>query len=346
MTRRTQHPKPAALPPLKTNSNELFTVASSVGPRKVVSNPKKEKKLSKKVSNLIQPLTSPHKSPHVHSILQGPQYPVIWNSIFTSPSMLSSKLVYSISQGLEYHGIRIRTSTSALSMSSPKLVYLVSQGHQYPGIWISISNSTESVAMMKVCSDCNPSDGITKPTSLNQVQQILSYSFGPTNDGRVLILDAAMCTWGNFYLPSGSGRDAKAKREEYCSLIIPQLMVNRLAHGAAGGDFNSIISMLDSVKNPQVKMSPSCRNLVQSFSWSDSYRKLHPKTAQFSRYQSADGNGATRIDRSYHWGEFEAAECQYHSISFSDHLSLRVTYVLPNLLARNLAPQIKYLPRL
>ena len=53
-------------------------------------------------------------------------------------------------------------------------------GLQYPGIWISISNPTKSVAMMKVCSDCNPSDGITKPISLNQVQQILSYSSGPT----------------------------------------------------------------------------------------------------------------------------------------------------------------------
>ena len=129
----------------------------------------------------MQPLTSPHKSPHTHSISQGPQYPVIWNSISTSPlSMLSSKLVCSISQGLKYHGIGIRTSTSALSTSSPKLVYLVSQGHQYPVIWISIPNPTESVAMMKVCSDCNPSDGITKSISLNQVQQILSYSFGPT----------------------------------------------------------------------------------------------------------------------------------------------------------------------
>ena len=118
-------------------------------------------------------------------------------------------------------------------------------------------------------------------------------------------------------------------------------MVNRLAHGAAGGDFNSIISPIDSVKNPQIKMSPSCRNLVQAFEWSDSYRKLHPGTIQFSRYQGGDGDGATRLDRSYHWGDLEAAECQYHSISFSDHLSLRVSYILPNFLARNLAPQIK-----
>ena len=40
-------------------------------------------------------------------------------------------------------------------------------------------------------------------------------------------------------------------------------------------------------------------------------------------------------------GDFRVSECQYHSISFSDQLSLRVSYALPNMLARNLAPQIK-----
>ena len=88
-------------------------------------------------------------------------------------------------------------------------------------------------------------------------------------------------------------------------------------------------------------MSPSCRNLVNAFTWTDSYRKLNPRINKFSRYQDADGAGATRIDRSYHWGNIEAAESQYHSISFSDHLSLRVSYVLPYKLYRNLAPQIK-----
>ena len=101
------------------------------------------------------------------------------------------------------------------------------------------------------------------------------------DDGRGLIFDAAKCTWGKFYLPSGSGRDAKTKREGYCGLNIPQLLVNRLAHGAAGGDFNCIISIPDSVKNPQINMSPTCRNLVKSFLWSDSYRSLHPRTTQF-----------------------------------------------------------------
>ena len=40
-------------------------------------------------------------------------------------------------------------------------------------------------------------------------------------DGRAIILDAAGCTWANFYLPSGSGPVARAQRENYCNLIIP-----------------------------------------------------------------------------------------------------------------------------
>ena len=99
--------------------------------------------------------------------------------------------------------------------------------------------------------------------------------------------------------------------------------------------------MSDSKKNAQQKMSPSCRNLVNSFSWVDSYRRLHPNVNQFSRYQPNDADGATRIDRSYQWGKITALESQYHSISFSDHLSLRVKYSLPHKLDRNLAPSSK-----
>ena len=150
----------------------LVPIVISLGPRKEIPNP------IKKVSNETQPPWSPHWYQHIYSRLQGPQYPVIRNSISTSTlSMLSSKLVCSIPQGIQYPGIRNRSSTSALSMSSSRLVYPISPGDQYPGIRISISTSTQSVAMMKVCIECNPSDGKTKPISLNQVHQILSYSF-------------------------------------------------------------------------------------------------------------------------------------------------------------------------
>ena len=121
------------------------------------------------------------------------------------------------------------------------------------------------------------------------------------NDGQIIVFNAAGCTWGNFYLPSGSSRNARASREEYFSLTIPQLMLHRLPQGAARGDFNSIIVASDSKKNSQSKMSPSCRNLVGACSWIDSYCRLHPKTNQFSRYQNTDADGATRINRSYQW---------------------------------------------
>ena len=118
-------------------------------------------------------------------------------------------------------------------------------------------------------------------------------------------------------------------------------MLLRLPQGAVGGDFNSIIVISDSKKNAQQKMSPSCRNLVNSFSWVDSYHRLHPNVNQFSRYQPNNADGATRIDRSYQWGEITALESQYHSISFSDHLSLRVKYSLRHKLDRHLAPTSK-----
>ena len=97
------------------------------------------------------------------------------------------------------------------------------------------------------------------------------------NDGRILIFDAAGSTWSNLYLPSGTDGNTRAKQENYFSETIPQLMVRRLAQGAAGGDFNSIISLNDSTRNPQTKVSPSCRNLVKAISWTDSFRALYPR---------------------------------------------------------------------
>ena len=118
-------------------------------------------------------------------------------------------------------------------------------------------------------------------------------------------------------------------------------MLHRRLQGAAGGDFNYIIVFSDSKKNSQSKMSPSCCNLVSTFSWIDSYCRLHPKTVQFSRYQNTDADGATRIGRSYQWGDIVVTESQYHSVLFHYHLCLRVSYNLPHKLDRHLAPNSK-----
>ena len=161
------------------------------------------------------------------------------------------------------------------------------------------------------------------------------------DQGRVIVFDAGNCTWSNLYLPSGTDANSRSLREKYSSEIIPQLLILRLAQGAAGGDLNSIIATSDCTKNPQSKMSPSFKKLVTSFAWKDSYRYLHPKTKQYSRYYTNDhhGEGASRIDRSYHWGSLEVQQAEYLSISFSDHLSHKVTYTLPSPLDRYIPPK-------
>ena len=159
------------------------------------------------------------------------------------------------------------------------------------------------------------------------------------DDGRIIVFDAAGCTWANMYIPCGSGRIARENRENYFGSIIPQIMIRWLGQGAAGGDFNSIIHLQDSKKLPENTLSPSCKLLVNAFLWSDSYRILHPTVEQFSRYHSCNGEGATRIDRASQWGELKISEAAYHSISFSDHLSLKVSYLLPHKLDRHLTPQ-------
>ena len=163
------------------------------------------------------------------------------------------------------------------------------------------------------------------------------------NDGRVLIFDAVSSTWANMYLPSGSDGSSRSLREHYSAEILPQLLLHRQPQGAAGGDLNSIISLKDSNRNANQKMSPSFKTLVSSFAWSDSYRQLFPHTTQYSRIYSNihHGEGASRIDRCYHWGNLSVQEAEYHAISFSDHLSLRVVYSLPCRLARMVAPQAK-----
>ena len=162
-------------------------------------------------------------------------------------------------------------------------------------------------------------------------------------EGRIIVFDAAGCSWANIYLPSGTDGASRSLRENYCAQILPQLLLPCQKRGAAGGDFNSIISLMDSNRNAAQKISPSLKTLVSSFAWSDSYRCIYPCTTQYSRiYSNAHhGEGVSRIDRCYHWGDIVIEEAEYLSISFSDHLSLRLVYALPLHLKHVVALQAK-----
>ena len=152
------------------------------------------------------------------------------------------------------------------------------------------------------------------------------------NDGRVIIFSATGCSWGNFYLPSEADRETRAKRESYFSTIIPHLMIRRIAQGAAGGNFNPIIAPKNSSRNGQPKISLTCRIIVGEFLWLNSFWTLYPRAVQYSRHSQTvyHGDGATQLDMAYHWGDLQVLEAEYQSISFSDHLGLRVSFNLPN----------------
>ena len=145
----------------------------------------------------------------------------------------------------------------------------------------------------------------------------------------------------NLYLPSGSDSLSKAEREEYSATTMPQLLLNRQDSGCIGGDFNSIIHKQDCTHHAGTKMSPCLAKLVETFSMKDSFRILHPNSASFSHFYHTiyQGEGATRIDRSYNWGSIQVVEAKYEPVSFSDHLSYVVSFSIPAPMARILSPK-------
>ena len=147
-------------------------------------------------------------------------------------------------------------------------------------------------------------------------------------EGRVIIFEVGGITCGNLYIHSGTDSMSKNRRENYFSEVVPQLLINHRQQGFIGGDFNSIIDKEDATHNPESKISTSMKRLVKTFKWSDSFRSLHPRSKAYSRYYKHDriGEGASRIDKCYHWGDIVVKESKYVSLAFSDHFGLIVSY--------------------
>ena len=87
-----------------------------------------------------------------------------------------------------------------------------------------------------------------------------------------------------------------------------------------GGDFNCILDKEDCTRYRDSKMSPSLKRLVRTFSLKDSFRTIHPEVKTYSRFYERNGEGASRIDRSYNWGNIRVLEASYIAVAFSDHL--------------------------
>ena len=90
-------------------------------------------------------------------------------------------------------------------------------------------------------------------------------------------------------------------------------------------------------------MSPSFKRLVQTFQWKDSFRQLHPTSEQYSRYYGINrGEGASRIDRCYHYGEINIQSASYLPLAFSDHHAHIVKIILPDPFAKLTCPISDY----
>ena len=161
------------------------------------------------------------------------------------------------------------------------------------------------------------------------------------HSGRVIFFNIGEITFGNVYLPSGTDSVTRASRESYCGEVIPNLMINSKPHGLVGGDWNCITSPSDCTRHPEAKMSPCLRRMINTFTWSDTFRSMSPCTTHFSHFygNARHGMGATRIDRSYSYGDIQTLDAKYISVAFSDHLSCFVQVELPGQLSTSIVPK-------
>ena len=161
--------------------------------------------------------------------------------------------------------------------------------------------------------------------------------------GRAILFKISDVSFGNFYAHSGTDNISKQNREQFFSETIPSLLTNLGPSGCIGGDLNSIIEKIDATNHPAAKLSQSFKRLSDTFHWKDSYRSLYPTTKQFSHYYgNSRAEGATRIDRCYHFGEIRILQAAYLPLAFSDHHALVVKIILPNPFSRLLCPKQDY----
>ena len=151
--------------------------------------------------------------------------------------------------------------------------------------------------------------------------------------GRAIFFNIENLTLGNVYFQSGTDNISRVAREKVSAETIPQLLLNHKVRGILGGDLNCITKKQDATHNPDAKMSPSLTRVLQTFSHSDCFRRLYPNKVAFSRFYNGavGGVGASRIDRSYSWGDISIQEAEYISIAFSDHMAHVVTVSAPDI---------------
>ena len=166
-------------------------------------------------------------------------------------------------------------------------------------------------------------------------------------EGRIILFDIGDMTFGNKYLHSGTDAHSRSNRERYCSEVLPNMLVNSREAGCMGGDFNCIVNKMDATHYPEAKMSRGLQRLINLKNWQDSFRSLYPSSKAYSRYyENSRAEGATRIDRNYHFGDLKVTNAWYLPLAFSDHFGLVTEVSLADPLAKVLSPKCRFQFRL
>ena len=142
--------------------------------------------------------------------------------------------------------------------------------------------------------------------------------------GRAIVFNIGPLTLANLYLPAGTDGNSRTSRENDFSETIPQLLLNRLDSGCIGGDMNCITHKMDCTHNPASKVSPSLKRMISTFDMVDNFRTLYSTSPVYSHYYHTTqlGAGATRIDRSYSWGDLKVVKASYEPVAFSDQWAM------------------------
>lgn len=144
--------------------------------------------------------------------------------------------------------------------------------------------------------------------------------------GRIIAFNIGQLTLSNVYLPSGAESTARNQREDLCGHTIPNMLLSARKKGLIGGDFNCITHPADCTHHPETKMSPNLKKVSSILRWKDTYRLLHPKTTTYSHFYNRQmtgtglTQGASRLDRSYQWGDLKTVSSEYIGAAFSDHM--------------------------
>ena len=140
-------------------------------------------------------------------------------------------------------------------------------------------------------------------------------------DGRIIIFNIDEITFCNVYPKAGTDSESKQEREDLLNLTLPNMLHHHKANIIIGGDWNCITENSECTSFPDQKRSPTLKRLLNLYNLKDTYKYVHPRGKEFSRYYASKDNqvNATRIDRIYFSKLLRPTLARYFPNPFSDH---------------------------